>query len=88
MARAGPFAIDSDGRSTCGHTLINLKNLKIPAENPLQKYSNVMTILHEVFHALAFNKAIYNNLPEDLKQDLTGKTIEDGKKGDLSLIHI
>ena len=79
LARAGPFAINREGRSTCGHTLINLENLPIPASNKLQKYSNIMTILHEVFHALAFNQAIYKKLPEDLDRDLKGVRPEDAK---------
>ena len=82
LATAGPFGIISKtSRAVCGHLLVNLNNLKIPADNALQKYSNVMTIVHELFHALAFNAGIYEDLAKDLANTDTKKTIDDAFKG-------
>lgn len=82
LATAGPFGIKKKtSQAVCGHLLVNLNNLKIPADNALQKYSNVMTIVHELFHALAFNSAIYDELAEDLANEDTSKTIDDAFKG-------
>jgi hypothetical protein len=67
LASAGPCIVKNN-RTIVGMMEINKKNLNLDSNRTFfEKYSDVMTLLHELFHALAFNPGIYNKLSFDLK---------------------
>lgn len=67
LASAGPCIV-KNSRTIVGMMEINKENMEFASTRaPFEKYSDAMTLLHELFHALAFNEGIYKNLATDLK---------------------
>jgi hypothetical protein len=67
LASAGPCVV-KNSRTIVGMMEINYTNLQLKSNRaPFEKYSDIMTLLHELFHALAFNAGIYSGLSADLK---------------------
>jgi hypothetical protein len=67
LASAGPCIVKNN-RTIIGMMEINITNMTFSEKRThFDKYSDTMTLLHELFHALAFNAGIYNKLSFDLK---------------------
>lgn len=67
LAAAGPCIV-KNSRTIVGMMELNKKNMPLRSSRPaFEQYSDVMTLLHEMFHALAFSPGIHNSLSKDLK---------------------